>query len=252
MSSLMAKLTGGATPAAPTPPSTEPLWPLPNVLITGESSTGKSYSFANMDWSRTAFIDTEIKGMPFPVNADFMRNYYPCEDHAQTMAAIKKVRQRADIRYVIIDGFTDFNDKAMIHERRANASAKDGFAAYKANTDWIIQFLDACKSRKQITIVTAIPETLTSTTDDGKGSALLRRAKVQGREMEGAVERSFVYAFVTKVFPGAEKPADRHKFLTRTDGYSLAKAPAGAFDEQYIHNDMAAILKVIESRISKA
>lgn len=248
MSNLMATLT--APPAAPATPAS--IWPLPNILLTGDSSTGKTTSFRNMPWDKTSYIDTECKGMPFEVDETFMKHYMPCDDHIATLAAIDRARKMPHIRYVIVDGFTDFNTKAMITERRANAGSKDGFAAYKANTDWIMRILQACKSRHQITILTALPETLTGVTDDGKGSLLLRRARVQGREMEGAVEPAFVYAFVTKFIPTEARVEDRYKLLTQSDGYSLAKSPIGAFKDALIPNDMAAVLRVIEGRISKS
>lgn len=252
MSSLMSALNAPA-PAAPAAAAAPvQIWPLPNILLTGESSTGKTTSFRNMPWDKTAYIDTENKGMPFEVDAEFMKNYMPCADHMATLAAIERVRKMPHIRYVIVDGFTDYNTKAMITERRNCAGSKDGFAAYKANSDWIMKILEACKSRHQITILTALPETLTATTDDGKGSMLLRRAKVQGREMEGFVEPAFVYAFVTKFLPTEPRVEDRYKFLTQSDGYSLAKSPIGAFKDALISNDMAAVLRVIEGRISKA
>lgn len=232
--------------------TTEPIWPLPNILVTGESSTGKTFSFRNMPWEKTAYIDTECKGLPFEVNAEFMKNYFPCEDHITTIATIEKVRKLEHIRYVIIDGFSDFNRKAMVAERRANAGSKDGFAAYKANTDWIARFLDACKSRRQITILVAHPEVLTATTEDGKGNMLLRRAAVLGKEMEGKIEPAFVYAFVTRFIHTEARVEDRYKLMTQSDGYSLAKSPAGAFKDALIPNDMAAVVKVIESRIFKA
>lgn len=225
-----------------------PSFPLPNVLITGESSTGKTYSFRNMDWSKTAFIDTEVKGFPFPLSEQFKKNYYPVETYLEMLPTIAEVRARDDIRYVVIDSFTDFNTKAMVGERKANAAAKDGFAAYKANSMWIFDFLAACKSKKQITIVTALPEILTGVTEDGKSQSLARRAKVQGREMEGAVEPAFVYAFCTKFVPGKPQ-AEAYKFVTQSDGVNLAKSPAGAFSTVLIDNDMAAVIKQIEARI---
>jgi len=249
MSNLMATLTA-APQSAPAAPAS--IWPLPNILLTGDSSTGKTTSFRNMPWDKTAYIDTECKGMPFEVDETFMKHYMPCDDHLATLAAIERARKMPHIRYVVVDGFTDFNTKAMITERRANAGSKDGFAAYKANTDWIMRILQACKSRHQITILTALPETLTGTTDDGKGSLLLRRARVQGREMEGAVEPAFVYAFVTKFIPTEARVEDRYKLLTQSDGYSLAKSPIGAFKDALIPNDMAAVLRVIEGRIIKS
>ena len=71
-----------------------------------------------MPWDKTAYIDTEVKGLPFEVDATFMKHYFPCEDHITTLAAIDKVRKMSHIRYVIVDGFTDFNTKAMVAERR--------------------------------------------------------------------------------------------------------------------------------------
>lgn len=242
----------GAKPTVQTPAATAPAgfaFPQPNILLTGESSTGKTYSFRNMDWTKTAFIDTEVKGFPFPAPDALKQNYFPIEDWQQFMPVLKEIRARTDIRYVIIDGFTDYNTKAMIYERKVCGKEKDGsYTAYRNNSMHIFDFLQACKSKTQITIVTALPEILAGVDDSGKSQMLTRRAKVSGREMEGMIEPAFVYAFCTKLFAG-RPPAEAYMLQTQADAMNLAKSPAGAFKDMFIPNDMAKVIAQIEARI---
>ena len=38
-----------------------------------------------------------------------------------------------------------------------------------------------------------------------------------------------------------------YKFLTNTDGEHVAKTPLGMFEERYVDNDLAEIIKVIDA-----
>ena len=58
-------------------------------------------------------------------------------------------------------------------------------------------------------------------------------------------EGLFTYVFYAIVSASDDKM--EYKFLTNTDGEHVAKTPFGMFESQYIDNDLAEIIKVIDA-----
>ena len=57
-------------------------------------------------------------------------------------------------------------------------------------------------------------------------------------------EGIFTYVFYARAVPAADGTME-YKFLTNTDGEHVAKTPMGMFENLYVDNDLAEILKVI-------
>lgn len=60
------------------------------------------------------------------------------------------------------------------------------------------------------------------------------------------LEGMFTYVFFTKIVEGDDGKME-YKFLTNTDGECVAKTPMGMFPDMLVDNDLAEIIKVIDS-----
>lgn len=248
MPELITKVSPLVTPAVKPPVTPAPVaapaatkfnFPLPMVAICGESSTGKSTSYANMDWDRTAVIDTELKGFPFDHTR--IKHYVPCRSHTAVEDAIARYKSGhvPGIRYVIIDSSLMYMDLLLDYCK----SVTKGFDIYAQFNNGVKSFLKSLKNEKVIFIVIAAPE-LVSITDDAGKTVNARRMFTYGQQLQAKLE----YEFLVVLFTAVRKVNDKitYNFLTNTDGICSAKSPAGMFDTALIPNDLALALKRID------
>jgi hypothetical protein len=219
--------------------------PLPNIIIVGETGSGKSSSLRNLNDDSVAFIDTEVKGLPF---ANRARKYFPCTSPSQIKAARDAIAKDNAVRIVITDSWT----KIAEMELEACKAMFKGFDIYSNLETRLRDHLKSFKSSRVINIVTALPEIVGATADSG-GEYKEKRAYVPGRALEGKVEAEFLIAMYTQVLPrDGNKDIMDYFLLTNRHGICPAKSPMGLFDKIRVPNDLREVLKVVESKLVKS
>lgn len=239
------------TPAAPiAPAATTPnvrRFPVPNIIIVGESASGKTRSLKNLPWEsgRVAFIDTERKGFEWgrriPDDCNFDGS-----DPQRLFAIMNECENNPKFDIVVVDSFTGFSLSA--HERMKQVNT--GFDIYSKYNSLIVGFLKRATSLTKRYIVTAIPEVLLAESSGNTLGVAIKRAHVHGRECEGKVESFFAYAVFMKVIPQPNaKPL--HVFVLASDGVSQAKIPEGVTDKLTMENDVNELLKLAQAAEAK-
>lgn len=211
------------------------------ILIMGDSGTGKSTSFRNLDPSKTFIINVLDKPLPFrgykakytKLSADGLTgNYYETDDHETIKRVIKLVSQkRPDITCLIIDdfGFTITNT----YMRRSRETSFAKFADIGRNAWEIIDSLRGL--RDDLSCVVTMHVDIDS---HGK-----YRPKTIGRMIDqyNIIEGAFTYVFQSVIVE------HQYKFVTNNDGQHMAKSSMGCFDQFYVDNDLSEIIKTIEN-----
>lgn len=231
--------------AANAPLSSTPTFnfPLPMIAIAGESGLGKSYSYRNMDWERTAIIDTEQKGFPFDTKS--VKYYFPCKTHVDVEEAVRRLvtAQSTPIRYVIIDSLLMYMDLLMTYSK----ATYKGYDIYNNYNNTLRAFIKSLKNTRVIFICICAPELVTVTDDAGKNTSV-RRLYTFGRELEGKLEYDFLMVLYATTRKDPAKGTISYHFLTNTDGICSAKSPPAIFgaDKALVPNDLAAVVKLID------
>ncbi len=211
-----------------------------SILILGESGTGKSTSFRNLDPAKTFIINVLDKPLPFrgyksnytKLSADGLEgNYYESDDHDKITRVIKLVNsKRLEIKNLIIDdfGFTITNT----YMRRSRETGYAKFADIGRNAWEVISSLRGLREDLNCIVTMHVDIDML-----GK-----YKPKTIGKMIDqyNIIEGAFTFIFQSDI-------ADhKYKFVTNNDGQHMAKTPLGCFDELQVDNDMNEILNKIE------
>lgn len=211
------------------------------ILILGESGTGKSTSFRNLEPQQTFIINVLDKPLPFrgyktkftKLSPDGMDgNYYECDDHEKIMRIIKLVNEkRTDIKNLIIDdfGFTITNT----FMKRSRESSFTKFVDIGRNAWEIISSLRGLRDDLNCIVTMHV--------DIDKLGRF--KPKTIGKMIDdyNIIEGSFTFIFQSVVID------NKYKFITNNDGQHMAKSSMGCFDELCIDNDLNLIIEQINA-----
>jgi len=202
-----------------------------NILIIGESGSGKSYSLRNLDPKTTFIISLDDKGLPFrgwkqsyrPMKGwdDKEGNYYASDDWRAIIKMINHVKaNRLDIKTLVIDDFqTIFTNEYM---KRGDEKG------YGYNV------LVALKQMRED--LDCIVLSHAELTNDGAWYKVKTIGKLLDEKI--GISSKFNYVFRT------ESVDDQFSFICWADK-SQAKCPPEITGERVVPNDAAVVLKSI-------
>ena len=208
------------------------------IAVIGESGSGKTTSFRNLNPEETYYIDADGKGLCWrgwrnEYNTQ-RKNYYRTRSAQEISNILVGISQkRPNIHNIIID---TLNTVMVQHE--ISEMKNGGFGKWVELTQFVWELLNtAGQLREDINvIVTFHSETLR----DEDGGYTFTRIRTNGRKLEKVqLETLFSTVLLTEV-----NDDGRHVFRTHAD-HSTAKTPFGAFEDDEIDNDMAAVLAVL-------
>jgi len=203
------------------------------VLELGQSGKGKTYSFVNMNRDTTGFLNIENKPLPFKGTFKYHDRPLKFQDAFATLIEYGK---NPEIDAIVVDSQSAYFDMVLKEARLT----KKNFDIWNMYNDEIAKFQDMIKRIPKEIFVTGHYELLNIE------SSWEKRAKVQGKALEGMVEKDY-----TMVVYADNKLVDKkfqYFFNLAMEGGS-AKCPPDIFGEgiYQIPNDSKYILeKIIE------
>jgi energy-coupling factor transporter ATP-binding protein EcfA2 len=210
----------------------------PNVLIVGPSGSGKSSCLRNLNPAETGIVNGERKALPFK-NAKLFTNEVECGNLLDYTNGIRKFNTDTAIKQVVVESFTSYDEMCLGWCR----GQYKGYDIYSVHNSMIRDFIKESKLKDKICIFTGIDEIVGI--DTPNGSKVSRRAlKVEGRELQGTIEKEFTIVLFTEVVKNGS--TFDYKLCTNTDGVNAAKSPIGMFASQYIPNDLSFVISTIK------
>lgn len=209
------------------------------VLILGESGTGKSASFRNLDPKETLLIQALEKPLPFP---DAAKKGWKRWDEAKKEGnifvtddsdVIVQLMRKTSRRLILIDDF----QYVMANEfmRRSHEKGYDKFTEIGRHAWDIVNAATALPPGKNVFILSH-----TQQSEDGTNKT---KIKTIGKMLDEkiTVEGMFSIVMRTTVRDG------EYFFSTRNNGSDTVKTPMGMFEDELIAND----LKLVDEAIVK-
>ncbi len=207
------------------------------ICVMGESGSGKTTSFRNLDPKTTYYIDADKKGMSWKgwksqYNSE--NKNYLCSDDPES---IKKVllnisAKGTHIKCVVIDTINSI----MVSDEIRRSHEK-GYDKWVDLATCIYGLVDmAYPLRDDLTIIFAAH---TQTERDESGYCFTR-LKTSGKKLDKIVlETKFTTVLVAKCVDG------KYIFETHANN-STAKTPFGLFEEDTIPNDIVPVINAIK------
>lgn len=209
------------------------------IGIEGESGGGKTTSLRTLDPASTFIIDCDKKGLPWKgwreqYNGE-KKNYIATDAPVTVMSCLKHINddeQYKHIKTVVIDTING----VMVAEEMRNAKVQ-GFGKWTDLAQYVWEIFDYCLTMREDITVIIIAHSITDTDDNG---IVFTHMRTNGRKLEKIVLESKLNVVLL-----AECKNGKYIFHTKPDRSSV-KTPLGAFEEDEIPNDMAAVLKALE------
>ena len=215
-----------------------------NVLIIGESGSGKSTSIRKLDPKETFLINVIGKPMPFKgfrrayqhipdwrkPDADMsIGNLYVGDNYQSLLRCIDIVKQREDIKTLIIDDWQYVLANEFM--RRASETGFSKFSEMAQHTWMLVNSLQNCRPDLVSFFISH------SDTDEfGKV-----KCKTIGKLL---TEKITIEGMFTTVLHSVVND-DGYWFMTQSDGRYLAKSPVDMFQDKLIPNDLALVVDAI-------
>jgi len=204
------------------------------VLVCGESGSGKSSTFRNLDPETTLFVNTENKPMPFRTFSKFKNvNVTKYKEFSQLMRELKK-----DTKYktVVIDSFTSLTEIVG----RYTDTVFTGFEQWKQYNQLLQDALWDIKELPQQVFMTGIPEYAETLPGSTKGYI-----RVKGKELKyGGAEKEFAIVLWTKLIEGEDGEIVDYQLQYKPSKHNSAKAPHEMFEGE-VPNDAKFIIEKI-------
>lgn len=209
------------------------------ICVMGESGSGKTTSMRNLDPATTYYIDCDKKGLSWK---GWKKQYskensnYSKTDNQYTvlklLQGIDTSEKASHIKTVIVD---TINGVMVADEMRR--SKEKGFDKWTDLACAIYDIIDYALTMRDDLTVIFVAHTQTDIDESGYK---LTRIKTNGKKLDKiTLESKFPVVLLAKVIDG------KHVFETKAN-FSTAKTPLGAFESNYIDNDILEVLKVLE------
>lgn len=203
-----------------------------NILIVGQSGSGKSRSLKGLDPARTIILSTEMKKLPFRGANKFKMNS-KVSSFAQFKSLFNRAiaSDKADV--VVVDSFTSLTEFAY-NEIVKPCDPKLTMAAWQSYKDELHSILVRSKTCAKYVVFIAVEGEST----DNLGQRMLF-ANVQG-QLKNNVEKEFTVVLWAKLVKPAlpDGTPTQYAFMTNKDEWNKAKSPEEMFPP-LIPNDLA-------------
>lgn len=208
------------------------------IVIMGESGSGKTTSMRNLNPKETFYIDADGNGLNWKgwrnQYNEKNQNYYKSTDQEQILKWMKAISEKKpSIKNIVIDTLSSI----MIADERRRTNEK-GYDKW-ADLAWSVYDIvtNASQLRDDLNVI-MIAHTQTET-DDFTGQRFTR-ILTNGKKLNKiGLEKYFNVVLLSKMVDG------QYVFVTR-DPNSTCKTPYGAFESEYIPNDIVEVINALK------
>lgn len=221
------------------------------IAIVGESGSGKSTSLRNLDPKETFIISTTGKPLPFrgyrkkyqelkKVNGEYVGNYYISSNYSKILNMLKIINLKMpNIKQIVVDDW-----QYMLSYEFVDRATEVGYTKFSELAQHAMEVLRYSEQMREDCKMIFL------THSENVGDVMNPKyvIKTIGKLLAEKVtlEGMFTYVFFTKIVEGDDGKMG-YKFLTNTDGECVAKTPMGMFSDMLVDNDLAEIIKAIDS-----
>lgn len=221
------------------------------IAIVGESGSGKSTSLRNLDPKETFIISTTGKPLPFrgyrkkyqelkKTNGEYVGNYYISSNYSKILNMLKIINLKMpNIKQVVVDDWQYMLSYEFVD--RATEIGYTKFSELAQHAMEVLRYSEQMRENCKMVFLTH---------SENVGDVMNPKyvIKTIGKLLAEKVtlEGMFTYVFFTKIVEGDDGKME-YKFLTNTDGECVAKTPMGMFSDMLVDNDLAEIIKIIDS-----
>ena len=209
------------------------------IGIMGDSGSGKTTAFRNIDPKTTMYVDCDKKGLSWKGwKKDFneeSRNYLVTDKPNTARAMLKKVNEDPAFAHIKNIVFDTINGLMVADEMRR--SKEKGYDKWQDLATCIYYLVDDALVVRPDLNVFFIAHTQTDMDDTGYK---FTHIKTSGKKLDKIVlESKFSTVLLAKCVDG------KYLFETQSEK-STAKSPLGMFENREIPNDINIVLKAIE------
>lgn len=215
----------------------------PNILIVGDSGSGKSTSYEGLPQDEsTAIIETELKALPFKHN---FKHIEYVEDVPGFSKALEKFKKNPAIKYIVIDSISKHLERCLQY-CRSNFKNYDIWTNYGSMGGAMMQSLH-CKDK--IIIAVSLAELVEEESNaTGVVAKTYKRmaATLMGNELRGKIDKEFTIVCHTHLDKDKTSGMLKFSFRVKPDGLTTAKTPKAMFPDAkngLIDNNVNLLLK---------
>lgn len=208
------------------------------IGIMGDSGSGKTTAFRNIDPKTTMYVDCDKKGLSWKgwkkSFSEEDKNYLVTDKPATARAMLKKVNEEPGFKHIKNIVFDTINGLMVADEMRR--SKEKGYDKWQDLATCIYYLIDDALVVRPDLNVFFIAHTQTDMDDTGYK---FTHIKTSGKKLDKIVlESKFSTVLLAKCVDG--------KYLLETQSErSTAKSPLGMFESREIPNDINIVLKAI-------
>ena len=208
------------------------------ICIMGESGTGKTTAFRNIDPSSTLYVDCDKKGLSWKgwrnsFNRE-AKNYVTTDDPKVALGILKTTNSNEMYQHIKVIVFDTINGLMVADEMRR--MKEKGYDKWQDLAACIYELVDTALTVREDLTPIFVAHTQT---DHDENGYMFTRIKTSGKKLDKIVlESKFSTVLLAKCVDG------RYVFETQSDK-STAKSPLGAFDEKEIPNDITLVLDAL-------
>ena len=209
------------------------------VGIMGDSGSGKTTAFRNIDPKTTMYVDCDKKGLSWKGwKKDFNaanKNYTVTDIPQEALDILIHVNTNEKYKHIKAIVFDTINGLMVADEMRR--SKEKGYDKWQDLASCIYNLVDYALIARQDLTVFFVAHTQTETDDSGY---MFTHIKTSGRKLDKIVlESKFNTVLLAKCVNG------KYVFETQSNR-STAKSPLGMFEDREIENDINIVLKALE------
>lgn len=209
------------------------------IAIMGDSGSGKTTAFRNVDPKTTMYVDCDKKGLSWKgwkksFNAK-NKNYIVTDFPSEALKVLNSVNKLEEFKHIKLIVFDTINGLMVADEMRR--SKEKGYDKWQDLASCIYNLVDfALVVRDDLTVV-FVAHTQTETDDSGY---MWTHIKTSGRKLDKIVlESKMSTVLLAKCNNG------KYVFETQSNR-STAKSPLGLFEAKEIDNDFTIVQKALE------
>lgn len=209
------------------------------IALAGESGSGKTTSFRNLDPATTIYIDCDKKGLSWKgwreQYSKENKNYIVSDDVDYVTSILQMISNNENFQHIKVVVVDTINGLMVADEMRR--MKEKGYDKWQDLAVSVYNLIDKSLSfRDDLTIIF----TAHTQTDREDSGYTFTHIKTSGKKLDKIVlESKFPTVLIAKIIDG------EHKFEVHANN-STAKTPMGAFEENLIDNDMTIVLDALK------